>query len=101
MPVKASEAARITGLLAGRRPSVKYEEATIEGVRMLVIVGNEVDTVIRFSRGGSADMPQLCSYPEVAESAAYAESKIRPTSGIGARAKIRPGKETSGRMIGS
>lgn len=52
----------IPGLLAGRRPPVVYEEANIEGVRMIVIVGNEVDTVVQFSRGGSADMPQISSY---------------------------------------
>jgi len=52
--MKASEAARIRGLLADRRPPVIGEEATIEGVRMLVIIGKDVDTVIRFSRGGSA-----------------------------------------------
>lgn len=74
--MKASEAARIPALLAARRPPVKYEEARIEGIRMLVIFGDEVDTVIRFSRGGSADMPQISSYPEVAESAAYADQRF-------------------------
>ena len=49
--MKASEAARIRELLADRHPPVIYEEAAIEGVRMLVIIGKDVDTVIRFSRG--------------------------------------------------
>lgn len=74
--MKASEAVRIPELLAARRPPVTYEEATIEGVRMLVIIGNEVDTVIRFSRGGSADLPQVSTYPDVAESAVCADQKL-------------------------
>jgi hypothetical protein len=74
--MKASETARIPGLLAGRCPPVVYEEATIEDVRMIVIVGNEVDTIIRFSRGGSADMPQISSYPDKAEAAAYADQRL-------------------------
>jgi hypothetical protein len=73
--MRANEAARIPELLSARRPPVIYEEATIQGVRLLVIIGKEVDTVIRFSRGGSADMPQVCSYPEVAESAVYADQR--------------------------
>jgi hypothetical protein len=52
---------------------------------MLVIIGNEVDTVIRFSRGGSADMPQVCSYPDVAESAAYADQKLLKQRASGRR----------------
>ena len=42
IPMKASEAARILGLLAARTPPVIYEEVTIEGVRMLVIIGKDV-----------------------------------------------------------
>jgi hypothetical protein len=87
--MKASEAARIHGLLAARRPPVIYEEATIDGVRMLVITGKDVDTVIRFSRGGSADMPQVCSYPEVAESAVYADQKL-------ARQRVSGRRNTTG-----
>jgi hypothetical protein len=74
--MKTSEAVRIQSLLAARRPPVTYEETAIEGVRMIVIVGNEVDTVIRFSRGGSADMPQISSYPDKAEAAAYADQRL-------------------------
>jgi hypothetical protein len=55
---------------------VKYEETTIEGVRMMVINGRGVDAVIRFSSGGSADLPQVSTYPEVAESAVYADQKL-------------------------
>ena len=83
--MKASEAARIRGLLADRRPPVIYEEATIEGVRMLVIIGKDVDTVIRFSRGGSADMPQVSSYPDVAESAVYADQRLSRQRASGRR----------------
>src|SRR5580658_5684960 len=43
---------------------------------MLVILGNEVDTVIRYNRSGGADMPQLSSYREVAESAAHADERL-------------------------
>ena len=83
--MKASEAARIPELLAARRPPVIYEEATIQGVRMLVIIGREVDAVIRFSRGGSADMPQVSSYPEVAESAVYADQRLTRQRASGRR----------------
>ena len=83
--MKPSEAARIRELLADRQPPVIYEEATIEGVRMLVIIGKDVDTVIRFSRGGSADMPQVCSYPDVAESAVYADQRLSRQRASGRR----------------
>ena len=43
--MKQSEAVRIPTLLAARQPRPVVEEATIDGIRMLVIVGNEVDTV--------------------------------------------------------
>ena len=52
------------------------EEATIEGIHMLVILGDKVDTVIRYNRRGGADMPQLCTYPEVAEAAAHADERL-------------------------
>ena len=91
--MKASEAGRISALLAARRPPVTYEEATIEGVRMLVIIGKEVDTVIRFSRGGSADMPQVCTYPEVAESAVYADQKLSRQRASGRRNTTGEGNE--------
>lgn len=74
--MKQSEAVRIPTLLAGRQPRPVWEEATVENTRMLVILGDEVDTVIRYSRGGGADMPQLSSYPEVAESAARADERL-------------------------
>ena len=74
--MKQSEAARIPSLLAARQPCPTVEEATIEGVRMLVILGKEVDTVIRYSRSGGADMPQLRSYPDVAEAAAHADERL-------------------------
>lgn len=74
--MNASEAARITALLAARKPPVVFEEVTIEGVRMIVIIGDSVDTVIRVSRGGSADLPQLSSYDEAAEAAAVADQKL-------------------------
>jgi hypothetical protein len=74
--VKQSEAVRIPALLAVCQPRPVVEEANIEGTRMLVILGNEVDTVIRYNRNGAADMPQLASYPEVAESAAHADERL-------------------------
>lgn len=74
--MKQSEAVRIPELLAARQPRPVVEEANIEGTRMLVILGNEVDTVIRYNRNGAADMPQLASYPEVAESAAQADERL-------------------------
>src|SRR5713226_5254266 len=91
--MKASEADRIQGLLAARRPPVTYEAATIDGVRMLVIIGKEVDTVIRFSRGGSADMPQVCSYPEVAESAVYADQRLFKQRAPGRRNTTGEGRD--------
>ena len=74
--MKQSEAVLIPPLLAARVPRPVVEEATIEGVRMLVIIGNEVDTVIRYSRSGSVDMPQLSSYSEKAEAAAHADERL-------------------------
>jgi hypothetical protein len=52
---------------------------------MIVIVGNEVDTVIRFSRGGSADMPQISSYPDKAEAAVYADQRLAKQRASGRR----------------
>jgi hypothetical protein len=83
--VRASEAARIAGLLAARLPPVIYEEATIEGVRMLVIIGKDVDSVIRFTRAGSADIPQVSTYPEVAESAVHADEILARQRASGRR----------------
>src|ERR1700678_858908 len=74
--MKQSEAVRIPALLRARQPRPVVEEANIEGTRMLVILGNEVDTVIRYNRNGAADMPQLASYQEVAESAAHADERL-------------------------
>jgi len=74
--MKHSEAVRIPMLLAARQPRPVVEEAVIEGIRMTVILGDEVDTVIRHTRGGGADMPQLSTYPEVAESAANADERL-------------------------
>jgi hypothetical protein len=83
--MKPNEAMRIPALLAARRPRVAFEEATIQGVRMIVIIGDEVDMVIRFNRGGSADMPQLSSYDEKAEEAAYADQRLTRQRGSGRR----------------
>jgi hypothetical protein len=83
--MRASEAARIAGLLAARLPPVIYEEATIEGVRMLVIIGKDVDSVIRFTRAGSADIPQVSTYPEVAESAVHADEILARQRASGRR----------------
>jgi len=74
--MKQSEAVRIPALLAARHPRPVWEEANVEGVRMLVILGDEVDAVIRYNRYGSVDMPQLASYQEVAESAAHADERL-------------------------
>ena len=48
--MKQSEAVRIPTLLVVRRPRPVAEEAVIEGIRMTVILGDEVDTVIRHTR---------------------------------------------------
>jgi hypothetical protein len=74
--VKQSEAVHIPALLAARRPRPAVEEVIIEGIRMLVVLGDQVDSVIRYTRGGGADMPQLSSYPEVAESAAHVDERL-------------------------
>lgn len=71
--MKQSEAIRIPALLAARRPLPVVEEAVIEGIRMLVILGDRFDTVIQYTRGGGAKMPQLSSYREIAEDAARAD----------------------------
>jgi hypothetical protein len=91
--MKATEVVRISGLLAARRPPVNYEEVTIAGVRMLVILGDEVDAVIRFSSGGSADMPQLSTYPEIAESAAYADQRLAKQRASGRRNTTGEGRD--------
>src|SRR5271169_3266304 len=83
--MKQSEAVLIPPLLAARVPRPVVEEATIEGVRMLVMIGNEVDTVIRYSRSGSADMPQLSSYPDKAEAAAHADERLARQRASGRR----------------
>jgi len=74
--MKRSEAIRIPALLAARQPPPTVEEATIDGIRMLVILGDEVDTVIQYQRNGGAKMPQLCTYPDIAESAAHADERL-------------------------
>jgi hypothetical protein len=43
---------------------------------MLVILGDEVDTVIQYQRNGGAKMPQLSTYGDVAESAAHADELL-------------------------
>jgi hypothetical protein len=83
--MKQSEAVRIPALLAARRPAPVVEEAVIEGIRMLVILGNEVDTVIQYTRGGGAKMPQLSSYNEVAEEAARADVLLAKQRASGRR----------------
>jgi hypothetical protein len=42
--MKASESSSHSRTLSTSRPPVIYEEAIIEGVRMLVIIGKDVDT---------------------------------------------------------
>lgn len=83
--MKQSEAVRIPELLAARHPRPTFEETTIEGVRILVILGNEVDAVIRYSRNGAAEMPQLSSYPEIAEAAAHADERLAKQRASGRR----------------
>lgn len=83
--MKQSEAILIPQLLAERVPRPVVEEAYIEGTRMLVIIGNEVDTVIRYSRSGSVDMPQLSSYPENADAAAHADERLARQRASGRR----------------
>ena len=68
-----AEADRIPALLAARQPRPDWEEATIENTRMIVIRGNEVDTVIKYIRGGGVKTPQITRYEDKAESAAYAD----------------------------
>jgi hypothetical protein len=74
--MKKSEAERIPALLAARKPRPVWEEVTIEDTRMLVILGNEVDTVIKYIRGGGVKTPQITTYDEVAESAAHADELL-------------------------
>lgn len=83
--MKQSEAIRIRALLAARRPAPVVEEALIDGIRMLVILGSEVDTVIQYTRGGGAKMPQLSSYDEVAEEAARADVLLAQQRASGRR----------------
>jgi hypothetical protein len=71
--MKKSEADRIPALLSARQPRPVWEEVTIENTRLLVILGDEVDTVIKYIRGGGVKMPQITTYKDVAESAAYAD----------------------------
>jgi hypothetical protein len=71
--MKQSEAIRIPALLAERQPCPVVEDVTIDGTHMLVIIGDEVDTVIKYIRGGGVKMPQLATYDEVAEDAARAD----------------------------
>ncbi|HTC47084.1 MAG TPA: hypothetical protein VK722_07160 [Candidatus Aquilonibacter sp.] len=97
--MKQSEAIRIPALLAARRPAPIVEEAVIDGVRMLVIMGSEVDTVIQYIRGGGVKMPQLSSYDEIAEDAARADVLLakQPASGAGTQLA----KVSTGRLIGN
>jgi hypothetical protein len=74
--MKQSEAIRIPALLAARQPRPVVQEATIQGIRMLVILGDEVDTVIQYLPRGGVNMPQLSSYEEVAEEAARADKLL-------------------------
>jgi hypothetical protein len=90
--MKQSEAVRIPALLAARQPRPVVEEATIAGIHMLVIIGNEVDTVIRYNQRGGADMPQLSSYPEVAEAAADADQRLAKQRDSGRRNTTGEGK---------
>jgi len=83
--MKQSEAIRIPSLLAARWPAPVVEEAVIDGIRMLVILGSEVDTVIEYIRGGGAKMPQLSSYDEVAEDAARADVLLAKQRASGRR----------------
>lgn len=83
--MKQSEAARIPALLSARQPRPMVEEATIEGIRMLVILGAEVDTVIQYLRGGGVVMPQLSSYKEIAEEAARADKLLAKQRASGRR----------------
>ncbi len=83
--MKQSEAMPIPALLAARRPAPVVEEAVIEGIRMLVIVGDEFDTVIQYTRGGGAKMPQLSSYDEIAEEAARADTLLAKQRASGRR----------------
>jgi hypothetical protein len=87
--MKQSEAVRIPALLAARQPRPTVQESTIEGIRMLVILGNEVDTVIRYNRNGGADMPQLSTYPDLAEAAAHADERDRGALGASGRLTAR------------
>ena len=83
--MKQSEAVRIPALLAARQPRPYVEEAMIEGIRMLVILGDEVDTVIQYIRGGGVKMPQLSTYGEIAEEAADADRLLARQRSSGRR----------------
>lgn len=83
--MKQSEAIRIPALLAARQPRPVVEEATIQGISMLVILGEEVDTVIQYLRGGGVNMPQLSSYKEIAEEAARADKLLARQRASGRR----------------
>ena len=83
--MKQSEAIRIPALLAARQPRPGVEEATIQGIRMLVILGDEVDTVIQYLPRGGVNMPQLSSYKEVAEEAARADKLLAKQRASGRR----------------
>jgi len=90
--MKQFEAERIRALLEVRHPRPVVEEADIDGIRMLVIIGAEVDTVIQFTKSGGAKMPQLATYPEVAESAANADERL-------ARQRTSGRKNTTGEGV--
>ena len=53
---------------------------------MLVILGDQVDTVIQYIRGGGVKLPQLASYKETAKAAAHADELLAkqhlPVAGI-------------------
>lgn len=74
--MKQSEAVRIPELISARNPRPVVEEITLQGVRMLVILGDDVDTVIQYQPDGGAKMPQISTYEEVAESAARADELL-------------------------
>ena len=83
--MKQSEAIRIPALLAARQPRQTVEEATIQGIRLLVILGDEVDTVIQYLPSGGVNMPQLSSYKEIAEEAARADKLLAKQRASGRR----------------
>ena len=80
------------------RPAPAVEEAIIEGIRMLVILGDEVDTVIQYARG-VMNTPQSSFHEQVAEEAARADTQHWPQR-LRRNANWRRAKPT-GRLIGN